>query len=53
MIPSPLINPAVIHRTASILAAEEERVFNPFRYREGVAIAGSPRRCRCASRAPP
>jgi len=41
MVPSPLINPAVIHRTASILAAEEERVFTPFRYREGVAIAGS------------
>lgn len=40
MIPSPLINPGVIHRTASLLAAEEERVFTPFRYREGVAISG-------------
>jgi len=41
MIPSPLINPGVIQRTASLLAAEEGRVFTPFRYREGVAIAGS------------
>lgn len=41
MVPSPLINPAVIHRTAALLAAEEQRVFTPFRYREGVAIAGS------------
>jgi short subunit dehydrogenase-like uncharacterized protein len=40
MIPSPLINPGVIQRTASLLAAEEERVFAPFRYREGVAISG-------------
>ncbi len=41
MTPSPFINPAVIHRTAALLAAEENRVFNPFRYREGLAIAGS------------
>jgi short subunit dehydrogenase-like uncharacterized protein len=40
MIPSPLINPGVIHRTAALLAAEENRVFTPFRYREGVAIGG-------------
>ena len=49
MIPSPLINPAVVHRTAALLAAEEDRVFTPFRYREGVAIAGSTARCPCAS----
>jgi short subunit dehydrogenase-like uncharacterized protein len=40
MTPSPYINPAVIHRTAALVAAEEDRVFNPFRYREGVAIPG-------------
>lgn len=41
MSPSPFINPAVIHRTACLIAAEEGRVFNPFRYREGVTIPGS------------
>jgi short subunit dehydrogenase-like uncharacterized protein len=41
MIPSPLINPGVVHRTAMLLAAEENRVYTPFRYREGVAIGGS------------
>jgi short subunit dehydrogenase-like uncharacterized protein len=40
MTPSPFINPAVIHRTAALLATEEGRVFTPFRYREGVAIVG-------------
>jgi short subunit dehydrogenase-like uncharacterized protein len=40
MTPSPFINPAVIHRTACLVAAEEGRVFNPFRYREGVTIPG-------------
>ena len=40
MTPAPFINPAVIHRTAALLAAEENRVFAPFRYREGVAIPG-------------
>jgi short subunit dehydrogenase-like uncharacterized protein len=40
MTPSPFINPAVIHRTAALLAAEEGRTFNPFRYREGLAIPG-------------
>ncbi len=40
MSPSPFINPAVIHRTAALLAAEEGRVFNPFRYREGVTLPG-------------
>ncbi len=41
MTPSPFINPAVIHRTAALLAAEEGRVFTPFVYREGLAVAGS------------
>jgi short subunit dehydrogenase-like uncharacterized protein len=40
MTPSPYINPAVIHRTAALLAAEEGRVFTPFRYREGLTIPG-------------
>jgi short subunit dehydrogenase-like uncharacterized protein len=40
MTPSPFINPAVIHRTACLVAAEEGRVFAPFRYREGVTIPG-------------
>ncbi len=40
MTPSPFINPAVIHRTACLIAAEEGRVFAPFRYREGVTIPG-------------
>jgi short subunit dehydrogenase-like uncharacterized protein len=40
MTPSPFINPAVIHRTAALVAAEEDRVFNPFRYREGLTIPG-------------
>ena len=41
MTPSPYINPAVIHRTAALTAAEEGRVFTPFRYREGLTIPGS------------
>jgi short subunit dehydrogenase-like uncharacterized protein len=40
MTPSPFINPAVIHRTACLIAAEEGRVFTPFRYREGMTIPG-------------
>ncbi len=40
MTPSALINPAVIQRTAALLAAEEDRPLQPFRYREGVAIRG-------------
>jgi short subunit dehydrogenase-like uncharacterized protein len=42
MAPTPFINPAVIHRTAALIAADEGREFHPFRYREGVAIPGSP-----------
>ena len=52
MIPSPLINPGVIHRTAALLAAEENRVFAPFRYREGVAIGGGTGSVPSASPAP-
>jgi short subunit dehydrogenase-like uncharacterized protein len=40
MAPAAFINPAVIHRTAALAAAEEDRQFNPFRYREGIAIPG-------------
>jgi short subunit dehydrogenase-like uncharacterized protein len=40
MAPAAYINPAVIHRTAALAAAEEGRQFNPFRYREGIAIPG-------------
>ncbi len=40
MTPAAFVNPAVIHRTAALAAAEEGREFNPFRYREGVAIPG-------------
>lgn len=40
MTPSPFINPAVIHRTAAIVAGDENRVYSPFRYREGISIAG-------------
>jgi short subunit dehydrogenase-like uncharacterized protein len=41
MMPGPFINPAVIHRTAELVAAEEGRRFEPFRFREGVAVPGS------------
>jgi short subunit dehydrogenase-like uncharacterized protein len=40
MAPAAYINPAVIHRSAALAAAEEGREFNPFRYREGIAIPG-------------
>jgi short subunit dehydrogenase-like uncharacterized protein len=36
MMPSPFINPAVIHRTMALTAAPP----SPFRYREGMAIPG-------------
>jgi short subunit dehydrogenase-like uncharacterized protein len=42
MAPAAFINPAVIHRTAALAAAEDGREFNPFRYREGLAMPGSP-----------
>jgi hypothetical protein len=40
MMPAPFINPAVIHRTAALLASAEGRPAEPFRYREGMALAG-------------
>jgi short subunit dehydrogenase-like uncharacterized protein len=41
MSPAPFINPAVIHRSAALRAAAEGRPAEPFRYREGVALAGA------------
>ena len=41
MAPAPFINPAVIHRTAALAAAERGVAGRPFRYREGVALQGS------------
>ncbi|MCE3266369.1 MAG: hypothetical protein K0S15_1078 [Solirubrobacterales bacterium] len=40
MSPAAFINPAVIQRSAALLAAEEGRPLQPFRYREGMAIRG-------------
>ena len=40
MMPAPFINPAVIHRTAALLASAEGRPAEPFRYREGMALGG-------------
>jgi len=41
MTPAAFINPAVIQRTAALVAAEEGRPAEPFRYREGVRLGGS------------
>jgi short subunit dehydrogenase-like uncharacterized protein len=41
MTPGAFINPAVIHRTMALRAAERGREAEPFRYREGVAILDS------------
>ena len=41
MSPAAFINPAVIQRTAAVEAAERGVAMRPFRYREGLAIAGS------------
>jgi short subunit dehydrogenase-like uncharacterized protein len=41
MSPAAFINPAVIHRTAAILADDAGQPFHPFTYREGVAMPGS------------
>ena len=41
MAPAPFINPAIIHRTAALSAAERGVTAEPFRYREGTALAGS------------
>jgi short subunit dehydrogenase-like uncharacterized protein len=40
MLPSALINSAVIHRTAALIAGERGEAAEPFRYREGFAIPG-------------
>jgi short subunit dehydrogenase-like uncharacterized protein len=40
MTPVPFINPAVIHRTIALRAAQEGKVPVPLRYREGIAIGG-------------
>ena len=41
MMPAAFINPAVIQRTAALVAAAEGRPAEPFRYREGVLLGGS------------
>jgi short subunit dehydrogenase-like uncharacterized protein len=41
MAPAAFINPAVIQRTAQLLASAEGRPLQPFRYREGVLLGGS------------
>lgn len=41
MAPAAFINPAVIHRSAALLAAESGTRAEPFRYREGVALRGT------------
>src|SRR5439155_6914250 len=40
MAPAAFINPAVIQRTAALVAAERGAPEEPFRYREGVALEG-------------
>jgi short subunit dehydrogenase-like uncharacterized protein len=40
MAPAAFINPAVIQRTAELLAAERGTHSEPFRYREGLALGG-------------
>jgi short subunit dehydrogenase-like uncharacterized protein len=40
MSPAPFINPAVIHRSAALIATAEGRPAEPFRYREGMALGG-------------
>ena len=41
MAPAAFINPAVIQRTAALAAGERGATFQPFRYREGIAMPGS------------
>jgi short subunit dehydrogenase-like uncharacterized protein len=41
MFPFAFIGPAVIHRTAALIAAERGAEAEPFRYQEGLAIGGS------------
>lgn len=40
MAPAAFINPAVMHRTAALVAAERGDRMEPFRYREGAAMPG-------------
>jgi short subunit dehydrogenase-like uncharacterized protein len=40
MAPAAFINPAVIQRTAALVAAEQDGGADPFRYREGIALRG-------------
>ncbi len=40
MAPAPYINPGVIHRSAMLRAGARSETFEPFRYREGIAIGG-------------
>lgn len=42
MTPVAFINPAVIHRTAALIAAERGAELEPLRYREGITIPGGP-----------
>jgi len=42
MAPAPFINPGVIHRSALLRAQARSETFEPFRYREGIAISGRP-----------
>ena len=41
MAPAPFINPAVIQRTAALIASDDGRPARPFRYREGMVLGGS------------
>jgi short subunit dehydrogenase-like uncharacterized protein len=41
MTPLAFINPAVVHRTAALLAAERGTAAEPLRYREGIAVPGT------------
>jgi short subunit dehydrogenase-like uncharacterized protein len=41
MSPAAFINPAVIHRTTALVAADQGRRPTPLRYREGLAIPGA------------
>jgi short subunit dehydrogenase-like uncharacterized protein len=40
MTPAAFINPAIVQRTAALIAAEQSSQSEPLRYREGVAIPG-------------
>ena len=42
MTPAAYINPAVIHRTMALTAADRGAAAEPFRYREGITLPGSP-----------